>query len=419
MWPSWGTAGTGTLCWGDGFRKCSTWLLLPPPLWHVQCYTTHTLVPCREGYLFRTGAKGAGYYRKDVVRRYCASAAACPPVAPAAASGKLITVDDSDAVQGQEPLLQGAGDPELEQQQPVRGGGGGDGDDEAGAVRYIQQLLQAPPSMHCVVAGQSKSGSSLLLFGSSLGPSDCRIRVWRLAQHPPGTAGPADGSDGDESPPPQPPQQGQGHLMPTATLHRTLCGHTAGVLALALSPDGGLLFSGSYDCTIRVWSTADWHCLRELKGHGGGVRALALAPDGAVLYSAAADNTIRVRAGRGRNPQTLGGAQACVPPAAVCVCFLLLLHPEPAFIQHNCPPSCHWWCRAAAGLEHAALGVPAHDAWPARGHHLARLPGAGALRHAAGQRIQWSLWGQHPQGKPWAGREKGGGGHGGAGGAAR
>ncbi|EFN54964.1 hypothetical protein CHLNCDRAFT_13365, partial [Chlorella variabilis] len=82
---------------------------------------------------------------------------------------------------------------------------------------------------------------------------------------------------------------------PRPQLAHTLVGHTESVLSLALSPAGDLLFSGSYDQTIRVWRTTDWHCLRVLKGHGGGVRALAVAPDGGMLYSAAADNTIRLR----------------------------------------------------------------------------------------------------------------------------
>ena len=152
------------------------------------------------------------------------------------------------------------------------------------------------------------------------------------------------------------------------TLFRMLAGHTAPVLSLALSPDGTLLYSGSYDQTIRVWSTADWHCLRVLKGHGGGVRALAVAPDGSALYSAAADNTIRVSRScllLGRPCSIVGcprswqcsamyGRHAMLaPPVRLSGC-----QPTPGFIMP-------WALVRAAGLVHGALGVPAHAAWAA------------------------------------------------------
>ncbi|PRW56987.1 WD40 repeat-containing [Chlorella sorokiniana] len=134
--------------------------------------------------------------------------------------------------------------------------------------------MAAPPSLHSVVADAAAG----LLFTSSLGQTDCSARVWHLW----GTCGGAGSSD----------HTADSSLLQPALAH-TLSGHSAPVLSLALSPDRRLLFTGSYDYTIRVWSTADWHCLRVLKGHGGGVRALAVAPDGATLYSAASDNTIR------------------------------------------------------------------------------------------------------------------------------
>ena len=223
---------------------------------------------CREGYLFRQGALGAGYYRKDVVRRYCASAAAAVPSSSPASSSTCATASGRDAAASGDASAVGQQQRQEQQEQQEAA--------EEEARQYIQRLLQAPPSMHSVVA----STSTGLLFTSSLGPSDSSIRVWRLPTHSGSSGGTSSSSGGSQQP----------------ELHRTLTGHSAPVLSLALSLDGRLLFSGSYDQTIRVWSTADWHCLRVLKGHGGGVRALAVAPDGGTLYSAAADNTIRVRA---------------------------------------------------------------------------------------------------------------------------
>lgn len=264
--------------------------------------------PHREGYLFRTGGLGAGYYRKDVVRRHCASAGASAPPPPAT------------------PPLREQPQPPPEQQGQVEAAGGSEEQLSGDAARrYIQRLLAAPPSMHCVAA----NAGGTLLFTASLGPSDSSARVWRL-------------------------QHGEGGGV-QSELHRTLAGHAAPVLSLALSPDGSRLFTGSHDATVRVWSTADWHCLRVLKGHGGGVRAMALAPDGATLYTAASDNTIRVGGWMG------GGA------CGECKCRLRL-QTASQLIRGGRLPS--------AGLVHAALGVLAHDARATRRHVLASLPGA-------------------------------------------
>ncbi len=219
--------------------------------------------PGRKGYLFREGSLGAGYYRKDVVRRYCPTAA---PPTPGSSIAAAATVPDAE--QGRDGEARRMAD---QQQQNPEG---------ELARQYIRRLLAAPPSMHSVVL--SPCGS--LLFTSSLGPKDCAIRVWRLL---PGGRSITAGRNGSQHS-----SDGGAALQPE--LHRTLTGHAAPVLSLALTPDGSLLLSGSHDQTVRVWRTSDWHCLRVLKGHGGGVRALVVAPDARTLYSAAADNTVRV-----------------------------------------------------------------------------------------------------------------------------
>ena len=42
-------------------------------------------------------------------------------------------------------------------------------------------------------------------------------------------------------------------------------GHSGNVLSLALSPDQGRLYTGSYDYAIREWDTFTGECLRELR----------------------------------------------------------------------------------------------------------------------------------------------------------
>jgi len=88
--------------------------------------------------------------------------------------------------------------------------------------------------------------------------------------------------------------QSRSRIAEEAVQDTALRGHEAGVLTLKLSHDATFLLSGSYDQTIRVWSTKTGQCKKVFVGHGGGIRAMALSYDGRTLYSAAADNTIRV-----------------------------------------------------------------------------------------------------------------------------
>ena len=69
-----------------------------------------------------------------------------------------------------------------------------------------------------------------------------------------------------------------------------LTGHSAPVKAIAFSPGGDRLASGSADTTIRVWSiaAADVVGSSTLLGHSGSVDALAWRADGAGWRAAAA-----------------------------------------------------------------------------------------------------------------------------------
>ena len=78
-------------------------------------------------------------------------------------------------------------------------------------------------------------------------------------------------------------------------LWQTECQRDYGLTALALSPDGRVLASGSgyEDPTVRVWEAATGRLLRPLDGHTSWVSKLAFSRDGQRLISAAADQTIR------------------------------------------------------------------------------------------------------------------------------
>ncbi|MBP5985240.1 MAG: hypothetical protein KBD96_02480 [Brachymonas sp.] len=75
---------------------------------------------------------------------------------------------------------------------------------------------------------------------------------------------------------------------------RTLQGHSAGVNAIAISPDGSMALSGSRDNTMRLWRLDSSALLRTFAGHDDKVRAVAFSPNGAFALSASYDRTVRL-----------------------------------------------------------------------------------------------------------------------------
>jgi len=78
------------------------------------------------------------------------------------------------------------------------------------------------------------------------------------------------------------------------TLIQTFEGHKDAIYALALSPDGMTLATGSYDQKIKLWNVATGKETRTLSGHNGCVYQLAFRPDGKLLASASADRTVKL-----------------------------------------------------------------------------------------------------------------------------
>ena len=83
-----------------------------------------------------------------------------------------------------------------------------------------------------------------------------------------------------------------------ALLGELLTGHTNIVPAMAFSPDGKTLATGSKDRTVRLWSLADpAHPTllgQPLTGHTNDVDAVAFSPDGKTLATGSADRTVRL-----------------------------------------------------------------------------------------------------------------------------
>jgi len=82
--------------------------------------------------------------------------------------------------------------------------------------------------------------------------------------------------------------------LPTGRLLLVHGVHSSVVQAMAWSPDGKLLASGSADAAVQVWDAHTGKTLLTYKGHAGIVEAVAWSPDGKLLASASADKTGRV-----------------------------------------------------------------------------------------------------------------------------
>ncbi|PAV14643.1 WD40 domain containing protein [Pyrrhoderma noxium] len=73
-----------------------------------------------------------------------------------------------------------------------------------------------------------------------------------------------------------------------------LTGHEDQVLAVAYSPDGTKLVSGSEDKTVRIWDSVTGDLLSTLDGHSQWVQTVAYSFDGSHIVSGSGDKTILV-----------------------------------------------------------------------------------------------------------------------------
>lgn len=74
----------------------------------------------------------------------------------------------------------------------------------------------------------------------------------------------------------------------------TMSGHDKPVVAVAFSPDGRRVLTGSEDGTARTWRTRAGKPQRVLRGHAGPVRAVAYSADGKKALTGSDDGTARL-----------------------------------------------------------------------------------------------------------------------------
>jgi WD40 repeat protein len=98
---------------------------------------------------------------------------------------------------------------------------------------------------------------------------------------------------------------------------KLLAGHTDSITAVAFSPDGALVQTGSWDKTARLWDAATGKTIAMLEGHTGAVTAVAFSPDGARVLTGSRDKTARLwDATTGKTVATLEGHTNAVTAVA-------------------------------------------------------------------------------------------------------
>ncbi len=86
--------------------------------------------------------------------------------------------------------------------------------------------------------------------------------------------------------------ENDGEFECIAVLH----GHSQDVKSVLWHPQQELLFSASYDDTIKVWQDEDddWYCQNTLSGHKSTIWDISFDSQGQLLASASDDHSIRI-----------------------------------------------------------------------------------------------------------------------------
>ena len=80
----------------------------------------------------------------------------------------------------------------------------------------------------------------------------------------------------------------------TGWIQHTLEEHTRPITAVAVSPDGQWIVTGSDDQTARIWDTSTGRQIGILEAHTAGITSVAISRDGRWIVTGSGDQTARL-----------------------------------------------------------------------------------------------------------------------------
>jgi WD40 repeat protein len=146
--------------------------------------------------------------------------------------------------------------------------------------------------------------------------------------------------------------------------------HFDAVSCLSLDAEAGLIYSGSWDRTFKVWRVADSRCLESVRAHDDAVNTVAAAGFDALAFTGSADGTVKVwrrEAGKGGATRhvmerVLRKGESAVTAVAVAA------EARVVYVASSDGAVTHWQWRRGAARESAPRNGGA-----LRGHKMAVL----------------------------------------------
>ncbi|RCV19299.1 hypothetical protein SETIT_3G373500v2 [Setaria italica] len=148
--------------------------------------------------------------------------------------------------------------------------------------------------------------------------------------------------------------------------------HFDAVSSLCIDAAAGLIYSGSWDRTFKVWRVSDSKCLESVIAHSDAVNAVAAAGFDALVFTGSADGTVKVwrRGSRGRKGRDTWHAMERVlrEGDSAVTAIAVSVEARVVYVGSSDGAVTHWqWRRGAAP------GAAPRNGGALRGHKMAVL----------------------------------------------